>query len=61
VFVSCEDGAEGNSENGEKERRGDGDNSSNSGESSENEEQEEEGRLQFPDTEIKIDYVKGNQ
>lgn len=47
---------------GEKEeQRRDEDQSSNSSESLENEEQAERGGLEFPDTEIKIEHVKGNQ
>lgn len=51
-----------NSMNGEKEeQKRDEDQSNNSSESSENEEEAERGRLEFPDTEIKIEHVKGNQ
>jgi hypothetical protein len=67
-FVSCDDGAEDNSKSPnnsidgeEEEQREDGDQSSNSTESLENEDQAEQGRLEFPDTEIKIEHVKGSQ
>ncbi|XP_023716969.1 nuclear export mediator factor NEMF homolog isoform X3 [Cryptotermes secundus] len=51
-----------NSMEGEKEeQRRDEDQSSNSSESLENEEQVEQGSLEFPDTEIKIEHVGGNQ
>jgi hypothetical protein len=61
TFVSCAGGTEENTKasndrvNGEEEEQ-----SSNSNESSENEETEE-GKLEFPDTEIKIEHVRGNQ
>jgi hypothetical protein len=68
MFVSCDDGAEDNSKpsnnsmNGDKEEENrDEDQSSNSSENSDNEEEAERGRLEFPDTEIKIEHVKGNQ
>jgi hypothetical protein len=67
MFISCDDGAEDNSESsnnsvdGEKEQGLDEDHRSNSGESSENEEQAVQGKLEFPDTEIKIEHVKGHQ
>jgi hypothetical protein len=68
MFLSCDDGAEdnckssNNSMDGEKEeQRIDEDQSSSSSESLENGEQAEQGRLEFPDTEIKIEHVKGNQ
>jgi hypothetical protein len=68
MFVSCDDTAEGNSKpsnnsmNGEKEEENrDEDHSSKSSENSKNEEEAEQGRLEFPDTEIKIEHVKGNR
>jgi hypothetical protein len=68
VFVSYDDEVEENSKlpdtglNGEKEEeKSDEEESGNSNESSENEGQTEERKLEFPDTEIKIEHVRGNQ
>lgn len=68
MFVACDDEVEENSTppdtglNGEEEeeKRGDEENG-DSNESSENEGEAEERKLEFPDTEIKIEHVRGNQ
>lgn len=69
MFVSYDDEVEENSTppdtglNGEKEEeeRRDEEEIGDSNESSENEVQTEEKKLEFPDTEIKIEHVGGNQ
>jgi hypothetical protein len=65
LFVGYDDEVEENSTppdaglNGEEEEEKIGEEDSN--ESSENEGQTEERKLEFPDTEIKIEHVRGNQ
>jgi hypothetical protein len=68
MFVSYGDEVEENSKsskiglNGEKEEeKRDEEEIGDSNEGSENERQTEEGKLEFPDTEIKIEHVRGNQ
>jgi len=68
LFVSYDDEVEENSTppdtglNGEKEEeKRDEEENGDSSESSENEGQNEERKLEFPDTEIKIEHVRGNQ
>jgi hypothetical protein len=68
MFVSCDGGTEDNSKlsnvrlnNENEEGKSNEEQSTNSNESSENEEETEEGKLEFPDTEIKIEHVRGSQ
>jgi hypothetical protein len=68
MFISCDGGTEDNTElsnvrlnSKNEEGKRDEEPSTNSNSCSQDEEETEEGKLQFPDTEIKIEHVRGNQ
>lgn len=63
MFVSCDGGTEDNSELSDVKLNDESEEGkrTRSNASSENNEETEEGKVEFPDTEIKIEHVRGDQ